>query len=40
MRRGVPMTQKEKELIKEGWQRRFITDEPRLNEMVQMVRGL
>ncbi|RLB08223.1 MAG: hypothetical protein DRG50_00360 [Deltaproteobacteria bacterium] len=30
------MTRKEEELIKEGWQRRFIAAEPRLSEMVRM----
>jgi hypothetical protein len=30
------MTKREEELIKEGWQRRFVTSEPRLSEMVEM----
>ncbi|MBW2038192.1 MAG: hypothetical protein JRI46_01125 [Deltaproteobacteria bacterium] len=30
------MTQREEDLIKEGWQRRFIASEPRLSEMVEM----
>ncbi len=30
------MTDRENELIKEGWQRRFIATEPRLSEMVQL----
>lgn len=30
------MTKREEELVKERWQRRFIADEPRLSEMVQM----
>jgi hypothetical protein len=30
------MTKKEEELLKEGWQRRFIASEPRLSEMMAM----
>ena len=30
------MSERENELIKEGWQRRFIATEPRLSEMVQL----
>ena len=30
------MTKKEEELTNEGWEKRFIADEPRLSEMVQM----
>ncbi|OGP53683.1 MAG: hypothetical protein A2Y65_00120 [Deltaproteobacteria bacterium RBG_13_52_11] len=30
------MTKREEELIKEGWQRRFVTSEPRLSEMAKM----
>ncbi len=30
------MTKREDELIKEGWEKRFVADEPRLSEMAQM----
>jgi hypothetical protein len=30
------MTKKEEELLKQGWQRRFIASEPRLSEMQAM----
>ena len=30
------MTKKEEELLKQGWQRRFIASEPRLSEMMAM----
>jgi len=30
------MTEREEELAKEGWQRRFMASEPRLSEMAQM----
>jgi hypothetical protein len=30
------MSKKEDELKKEGWQKRFVADEPRLSEMVEL----
>ena len=34
------MTKREEELISHGWEKRFIADEPRLSEMVELYESL
>jgi len=34
------MTKREEELISQGWEKRFIQDEPRLSEMVELYKSI